>query len=527
MSRGLLALAALALAAAAPPALAPGAAAAARYPQWGGLEPGPYGVGFTVVQAYDYTRPYWPRTDWRGRPAEGETARPMQLAIWYPARAAAQAEARGARAMTFGDYLRVAGGELGAGLRADSLRREVEREFRGGPLAPYFEGGVSDSAYRRVLATPVAAVRDAPPAAGRFPVLANGGIGGPLTHSVRMEYLASHGYVVVAIPLLNSGPAFHGRGEWTAKAMQAAAEDVGFVYGFVRSLPYADRDRFAVVGMGSHAGVLFQMRTMRLSALASLEGQYPEALRRSPDYDLARVRVPVLDAMNSDYNGDRVDPMLDSMRYADRWVLRFADLPHAQTYQFPRVAHPERAAEQRGYEVVSRYALEFFDATLKGDTAAAAYLARAPEGNGLPPGFMTVRHLPAQPAVPTEGELLLLVREGRVNEAAAAYAEATARDSAYRGFSYQALADVAFFVMRDHGPRVALGAYQLLLAAYPGVPRTHYMMAQAHERLGDRDGAVRELERALAALSSSPSIAEAERARWDRDIRGQIERLRR
>lgn len=513
-------LALAALAAAAPARAQP----APRFPQWGGLEPGPYAVGFRVVQTYDYARAYRPKADWRGRPAAGETARPMQLTIWYPARAA-----RGARQMTFGDYLQVAGGELGPGPRADSLRRELEQEFRGGPLSPYFDGGVSDTALRRVMGTPVAAVRDATPAAGRFPVLANGGIGGALTHSVRMEYLASHGYVVVAIPLLNTTPAWYGRGEWTAKAMQAAAEDVGFVYGYVRSLPFADRERFAVLGMGSHAGVLFQMRTMQLSALASLEGQYPEALRATPDYDLARMRIPVLDAASSDVGGgggDRVDPMLDSMRYADRWVLRFARLPHAETYQFPRVAHPERAAEQRGYEVISRYARAFFDATLKGDTAAAARLARSPEANGVPAGFMTVRHLPARPAVPTEGELLSLVRDGRTAEAAAAWAEARGGDSAYRGVSYQGLSTVAMFLNRDRGPRAALEAYRLLLDAYPGVPRTHYMIADAHERLGDRDAAVRAFEQSLAALATAPSLSEAERARWDRDIRGRIERLK-
>ncbi|UOQ64545.1 hypothetical protein [Hymenobacter volaticus] len=51
------------------------------------LKPGPHGVGFRVVQQYDYARSYKDKTDLvTGKPYLGERARPVQTLVWYPAR---------------------------------------------------------------------------------------------------------------------------------------------------------------------------------------------------------------------------------------------------------------------------------------------------------------------------------------------------------------------------------------------------------------------------------------------------------
>ena len=43
---------------------------------------------------------------------------------------------------------------------------------------------------------------------------------------------------------------------------------------------------------------------------------------------------------------------------------------------------------RRGYELASNYVLHFFDAYLKGDPAGLAFLRKAPESNGAPPGWV-------------------------------------------------------------------------------------------------------------------------------------------
>src|SRR5580765_6060403 len=59
----------------------------------------PYAVGFQQWTRYDYTRAYWMPRDLDGKPRAIETARPMNVAIWYPAQPSS-----GPR-MTVGDYV--------------------------------------------------------------------------------------------------------------------------------------------------------------------------------------------------------------------------------------------------------------------------------------------------------------------------------------------------------------------------------------------------------------------------------------
>ena len=487
-------------------------------------------MGFRVVQALDHTRTYRLPADWSGREATGETARPMQLAIWYPARPGA-----GATPLSFGEYVDVAMSIFGAagalpdgGGGARSPLGFLESE---GPLRPYFPSGVPDSAVRRIRATPTAAVRDAPAASGGgFPVVLSLTLSPAMEHSVRFEYLASHGYVVVAMPWLGTSPAYFSRGEWTPAAIQAMAQDMGFAYARARTLPFADVRRLAWLGAMTPAGLAFQTQTGLLDALVSTEGFFDAPMDRVPGYDVVMLHVPVLSVLSGEARQD--SSTLLAMRYAERHLAVVRALDHAGTYQFRRIARPERAAaEHRDYDAMSRYALAFLDAHVKGDAAARARLALPPAelaaALGTRAESLDVRRLAALPRPPTEAEFLAMVREGRLDEAARVLAEVRGREPGHRPFSYQSLQTAAIFLNRDRGPRAALQAYALLLEAYPGVPRTHYLMAQAHERLGDRAAAVREFERALAALSTTtPPLSAAERTRWEGDIRGQIERLR-
>jgi hypothetical protein len=49
---------------------------------WGKLEPGPYAVGYRMIDRYDYTRPYWTARDLDGHPRTIERARPMRISVW-------------------------------------------------------------------------------------------------------------------------------------------------------------------------------------------------------------------------------------------------------------------------------------------------------------------------------------------------------------------------------------------------------------------------------------------------------------
>ena len=69
----------------------------AQRPLWGDLVPGPYAVGFKVTYRLDRSRTWDPTPD---SIAQGESARPIRVSVWYPAK-----PARAARPMPYRAYL--------------------------------------------------------------------------------------------------------------------------------------------------------------------------------------------------------------------------------------------------------------------------------------------------------------------------------------------------------------------------------------------------------------------------------------
>ena len=164
--------------------------------QWGDLQPGPHGVGYRTLHVRDVQRRYF------------DKPRFLQIYMWYPA----AASTRG-RYMPYGRYLEDAAVDWGESPeRVAGLAGRLRTEFRSGALNPSFPGELSESALAALLATPTRVVRDAPPAPDRFPVLLHAHMQGALHQSVMLEYLASHGYVVLSISTYNSAPAYYGRG---------------------------------------------------------------------------------------------------------------------------------------------------------------------------------------------------------------------------------------------------------------------------------------------------------------------------
>ena len=52
---------------------------------WGTLEPGPYAVGFETIEVFDYSRTFRHKLTSRDLPGDHERARPVPIALWYPA----------------------------------------------------------------------------------------------------------------------------------------------------------------------------------------------------------------------------------------------------------------------------------------------------------------------------------------------------------------------------------------------------------------------------------------------------------
>ncbi|MFZ0860109.1 MAG: hypothetical protein WCA27_11815 [Candidatus Sulfotelmatobacter sp.] len=140
-------------------------------------KPGPYPVGLKVVDQYDHSRAYPGFSKNLSKSSVGDDARPLQTLIWYPSLRST------GKPMTVDDYTQLA---------------DTEIHFD----APHPEQNRWRSLLKISSEIPLWAVRDAKPAKGDYPVL----IYAPSDSSVSWEnadlceYLASHGYVILASP---------------------------------------------------------------------------------------------------------------------------------------------------------------------------------------------------------------------------------------------------------------------------------------------------------------------------------------
>jgi tetratricopeptide (TPR) repeat protein len=424
-------------------------ASGAQHTQWGNLKPGPYAVGYKTIRATDETRRYF------------EAARPLQVYVWYPA-----AAAPAGRHFTYADYFNDAAYDWGPDARQMAyLKQHLLKSFKNGPLNPSFPGGLTDTQFNAILATRLPIARDAPAAAGQFPVLLHLHVNGALTQSLMLEYFASHGYVVLSLSLYGSAPAFYGRGEEGGAALLQLTEDLSFALAQARGLANADVNRAAMIGMLAGAGMSLQLKEMPFAALACMDCSWGEKrLQQMPFYDPKKIRIPVLEMVNTEF-ADQQKTFLDSLPFAERYKVRFQQFPHADFYPFPKIARPEESAKHRNFELASTITLHFLNAVLKDDPESKTFLAFATDKQMLPSNVLSLTKAPAQKAVPTEGEFLTWLRYGDMGKVRAAR-----KAEGGQMASQQALFGVVLFLCKDNEPH-AMEALKMYTAAYAADPR--------------------------------------------------------
>ena len=216
---------------------------------------------------------------------------------------------------------------------AKAARRELD-EFTGF-LAAH---GAAPAAVTAWLDAPMVATADAPPAAGRFPlVLVAQGNGQTLHDQAPLcESLASLGFVVATAPspMRITGPLADER-EVGARASEQAL-DLAFVLARVAMRSDVDARRVGVIGhsFGARAALLLSMREPRVAALVSLDGGIGtatgrESLEAAPGYAPDSARAPIL------HFYERLDPfmapdfgLLRSLTSADRYLVMVPAMHH-------------------------------------------------------------------------------------------------------------------------------------------------------------------------------------------------------
>ena len=479
--------------------------AQSEFPLWGKLEAGRYQVGYRTVFARDQSRTY--DVDFGASlKRANNTGRPVQISIWYPATVDSKA-----KRMSFSDYVYLLASEETFGPVTGEQKLIAKQK-----LIMHLKWWTSQTASMervdQLMTVSTGAYKDAAPMQGteKFPLilLAQGAHQSSFYHSILAEYLASHGFVVATSPSMGMTSRLMPA---TLKGGETQARDVEYILAFMNDQPYVDQSRIAVTAFsfGGVAASLVQMRNARVRAVLSLDsvmgfGRFTPIIKQSAYFDLTRANVPYMHMMPQEGNGFDLT-YLESLKYAPMSVLKFKGLAHFdfsslgvfENRIFP-VPSDHATTIQNGYEIVCKYALNFFKGFLKDDREALAFIKRSPEENGIPAGLVVASTRMSSDAVPTSEQFGNLILTQGVETALRQLNEIRKADPANSLLEEQALNNLGYQLIFLGRVKDAIDIFKLNVELYPKSFNVYDSLAEGYMINGDKDLAIKNYELSLS-----------------------------
>jgi dienelactone hydrolase len=371
------------------------------------------------------------------------------------------------------------------------------------------------------------AVRDAPLLAGRFPVV----IYAPSLSSMSWEnadiceYLASHGYVVVASPSTGA----RSRDMTVDLAgIDAQAQDISFLIGYARTLPDTEMSEIAVAGFswGGISNLFAAARDNRIDALVALDGSmryFPGLVKAATDVHPEQMTIPMMffyqgsttlekiekiarQKPNKDTDGPNV---LNAWTHGDLITVEDIALVHTEhgsmfqrneriwkNYARSHKADYTRADGMVGYAWIARYTLEFLDAYLKRDAQAMAFLKKTPAEVGVPPHMMTVNFRAAKGIPASLDALRAEVGRQGFDHAAAIYAAMLKEQPDFK-LDEDAVLRWGSDLMEKNHLAEAIEVLKLDVQVFPSSSNSYDSLGEAYMKAGQTQLAIESYKKSL------------------------------
>ncbi len=494
---------------------------------WSHLEYGPHEIGFRTIELFDYSRTFGPKYDYFGEPLPGETARPIQIAIWYPAEKGDQGE------MVYGEYVFPYPDDVRF---FEFLSRIQDRD--NATLRRAFAG--DDGLVLIAMNLGMKARRDATFKDGSFPIVL---YIPDRNHSIAenaplCEYLASHGFVVASSPSIG---AFSLDEDVFPDDVDAFARDKELILGCLRDRKIGDSDRVGVMGygQGALAAAIFQMRNVEIDAVAGLNSPilsrtHREQLSRIPYLHPERLDVPCLHIQAMDE--DSIDlEMLEAMKYAERYYCRLRPATPHDLVGLGKVAlfsGDEAGREDligtvdQHYQVMSQYVCCFFKAILGRDEKSLAFMKARPETHDVGGSVVTARVMEKQRRPPTRSQFLRIIEEKDVETIRDIRLEFVLDNPSSPILSAEEINAIGYRFIQQNRPLHALEILSMGPRSYPASANAWDSLGEAYVLNGRFEEALECYEKAAELLPSDTTTPENLKELLRQNLPGTIEELR-
>ncbi|MFC1724451.1 tetratricopeptide repeat protein [candidate division KSB1 bacterium] len=471
----------------------------------GNLKKGTYNVGLRIVEQVDNSRAFYQND--RNKNDKFSGNRNIRIYVWYPAE-----KSPDNRNMFFEEYVKLM--MIDYSLITDEKGKLDMEKVK----ALNLFRGVNEDNHTTILRSETSSVRNAEPAANKFPLIVFGqGLyyESPVSHFIICEYLASHGYVVATCPLYGTDSRFV---NYDVRGIHTQIRDMEFVISYCMSLPYVEDKTLGVMGfdLGAQSGLLLAMKNENVDVLVTIDGGMmiatpADALRQSSHYNVDNMRVPLMHLTRTERGLFEAyirheQSLFNTSKFSDIYIVGIDGSQHVNfnSYsmfglenQVPMYWGPMDVDGRAAHETVCMYALNFLDAHLKKSQKAADFINDDPEKHFSGISIKKEKKSGIEPP-PKETVFLNLIYNGRSSDAVRLYQKVKGKFPGTTILNQAVINRLGYEYMYKLGAfETAVDIFKLNVLAFPESANAYDSLAESYLNAGKIEQAVKNYKKSL------------------------------
>ncbi len=485
---------------------------------WKNIEKGDHKVGYQVFFEYDQSRTIRSKYDYQKTLLTTNNFRPVQISVWYPAGPGGDSVT-----MPYSGYIITRGSRFDYSLLNEAGSKEIVDRYRRSTNFYNQTENKNQTLIDYVLNRQTHAYKNARPSEGKFPLIlfCSGGGDSPDSFDVLFEFLASHGYVVAAVP---SNGMFDRVPSYNLMDEEAQTRDMEFAMNFMRDFPGADLDNICSMGYsyGGLINVLFALRNFDIQSVLSIDGSIcllnrDRAVKSLPYFDSGRLKIPFMN-MARQAHDEQDFGFYHRLMYSDAYLLHFKQLNHQDFKSLPHIGDFANIGSEENINIthidsdnalVYLYALNFLDAYMKEDSAALSFLQAEPWQNGTADSLLAIEFKESLWIPPRGEDFIKYIETEGIEKGMEVYWRARSNDTAIVMFDKNEINNLGYRFLNNGLYQDAIKVFKLFVLEYPDISNSYDSLGEAYAKNNDVEEALINYRIALKINPYSQSAARA------------------